>query len=471
MILHTQPSIQLYTGDALSVLQQLAPASVHCVVTSPPYWGLRDYGTASWSGGDADCNHKCHRGSQGPSGIRASRSFTQPNIYKEQCAKCGAVRGADLQFGLEPSFEEYIFKLVGLFRELRRVLRDDGTLWLNMGDSYVSTGGHSDTKSPDRRGQYRIGTRPDNGNRSVRVRAGKDKDPKRGSAAAGQTYRVARGSGLKSKDMAGIPWRLALALQADGWYLRQDIIWHKPNPMPESVADRCTKSHEYVFLLSKSEQYHCDMEAIVERVAGTANTHGDGVNPKARENHGKQNESFSGSVNDLVEYRNKRSVWTVPTQPFEEAHFATFPEDLIRPCILAGCPSQSCAKCGAPFARILERGGGTIGKSWNSHEADGVRGNRIEHQERHHGRNGSEPYFRKTVGFRPSCQCKAGSIPGVVLDPFFGSGTTGLVARANGCNTIGIELSPEYVSIALQRLRQEVLPWGTHSTVSGPGRA
>ena len=266
---------RIIEGDCIEGMRRLEGQSVNCVVTSPPYFGLRDY-------------------------------------------------GHDGQIGLEASPDAFVARLVDVFREVRRVLRDDGTLWLNLGDSYAGGGtiGRNDTtlEALARRAErYGTGTGA-------------------GSAvgASGTRKPVAD---LKPKDLIGIPWRVAFALQADGWYLRQDIIWHKPNPMPESVRDRCTKAHEYIFLLSKSERYFFDSEAMKEPSA----------NP---ERAGKLERSFSTGKPDAVlrqdvgravmrtETRNRRSVWTVPTRPYKGAHFATFPPDLIRPCILAGCPKD-----------------------------------------------------------------------------------------------------------------------------------
>lgn len=268
---------RIIEGDCIEGMRRLEGQSVNCVVTSPPYFGLRDY-------------------------------------------------GHDGQIGLEASPDAFVAKLVEVFREVRRVLRDDGTVWLNMGDSYAGSwgnaGGHNRGNGTQR--EITVGS------------VVKDQAERNGDfvppAANGYTE-----LGIKKKDLIGIPWRVAFALQADGWYLRQDIIWHKPNPMPESVRDRCTKAHEYVFLLSKSERYFFDAEAMKE--------------PSAQpERAGKLERSFSTGKPDAVlrqdvgravmrtETRNRRSVWTVATRPYKGAHFATFPPDLIRPCILAGCP-------------------------------------------------------------------------------------------------------------------------------------
>jgi DNA modification methylase len=250
---------KIHTGDCISVMQNMEPCSVQCVVTSPPYYGLRDYG----------------------------------------------VNG---QLGLEKTPEEYVEKVVQIFREVRRVLRDDGTLWLNLGDTYMSSGGAS---------RHHGYTDP------------KYKDGRKVEHFEPQAYPHPV---IKPKDLIGIPWRVAFALQADGWYLRQDIIWAKPNPMPESVTDRCTKSHEYIFLLTKSARYYYDAEAVKEKSAAPGSVH--------IAKNGQKMDSMSGIVpkNNITsgETRNRRSVWTVNTQPFKGAHFAVFPEKLIVPCIKAG---------------------------------------------------------------------------------------------------------------------------------------
>jgi DNA modification methylase len=267
-------SVAILIGDCRERLRELPDASVHCCVTSPPYFGLRDY-------------------------------------------------GVDGQMGLEATPAEFVEGMVGLFREVRRVLRDDGTLWLNLGDSYAGSWGaqgHRLTESDDASWH---GSQIKN-------------HPKRGR----QTGTI-REAGLKPKDLIGIPWRVAFALQADGWWLRQDIIWSKPNPMPESVRDRCTKAHEYLFLLSKGPRYHFDAEAIAEAARypeGPGNIHQKYSDEYERTGDPRLR-TKAGLVNiGAKETRNKRSVWEVATQPFSGAHFATFPPALIEPCILAGCP-------------------------------------------------------------------------------------------------------------------------------------
>ena len=261
---------EIHNLDCLEGLKQLDNNSVHCCVTSPPYWGLRDYG----------------------------------------------VEG---QLGLEPTPEEYVAKLVEVFREVKRVLRDDGTLWLNLGDSYAGSNQGRGTKN-----------------------LSKKQASNRGTVWMVEKEGIKLPKGLKPKDLVGIPWMIAFALRADGWYLRQDIIWHKPNPVPESVKDRCTKAHEYIFLLSKNRKYYFDNEAIKEdaksesekRYKSTFYTGKKEISGQGRPG----NASNTPGYKKWTGKRNKRSVWTVTTKPFKEAHFATFPPDLIEPCILAGCP-------------------------------------------------------------------------------------------------------------------------------------
>lgn len=269
---------QIHLGDCIESMRRMPDQSVHCCVTSPPYFGLRDY-------------------------------------------------GHDGQIGLEPTPEEFVAKLVEVFREVRRVLRDDGTLWLNLGDSYAAQRGGTHQPAETLAGG----------------KGGKTQDGERVNRDRHDGYNPTRNAhviGLKHKDLIGIPWRVAFALQSDGWYLRQDIIWHKPNPMPESVTDRCTKSHEYIFLLSKSAKYYYDNEAIKEDAQNwgtrdrSAGKYTSGDVPIS----GGAHKGLQGKDDEDNPTRNKRSVWTVTTKPYSGAHFATFPPDLIEPCILAGCP-------------------------------------------------------------------------------------------------------------------------------------
>ena len=293
---------RIIPGDCIAGLRTLPDASVHCCVTSPPYWGLRDY-------------------------------------------------GHDGQIGLEATPEAYVARMVEVFREVRRVLRDDGTLWLNLGDSYAATTKQSGRNDHDR---------PHNGE----ARGTYDS----GTAGAKTKLRV-RLDGLKPKDLVGIPWRVAFALQADGWWLRQDIIWHKPNPMPESVRDRCTKAHEYVFLLTKSERYYYDAEAVSEAsVIGAGAVRN--ITPRNKGGASTRNDGDRfGIVNDGT--RNRRSVWTVTTKPYSGAHFAVMPPDLVEPCIKAGCPEGGTvldpfAGSGTTLAVAAELGRNAIGCELNS---------------------------------------------------------------------------------------------------------
>ncbi len=330
-------TVTIRHGDCREVLVTMPAQSVHCCVTSPPYFGLRDYGHAG-------------------------------------------------QIGLEATPDAFVAEMVAVFREVRRVLWDDGTLWLNLGDSYAGSGKGGNPEGSKWKGFV--------GN--------KDRE-KAAQPAEKQLW------GMKPKDLIGIPWRVAFALQADGWYLRQDIIWSKPNPMPESVTDRCTKAHEYIFLMSKSAKYHYDADSISEEMAassierlsqatlatqgGSARVPGKTNGPMravgslhmegTQRNDGARWRTADGGVAPRGE-RNKRSVWSVATQPFGEAHFATFPPDLIEPCIKAGCPE-----------------GGTV------------------------------------------------------LDPFGGAGTTGLVADRLKRDAIMIELNPEYAAMAERRIRDD----------------
>jgi len=557
---------QILHGDCRDVLKTLPDGSVNCCVTSPPYFGLRDY-------------------------------------------------GHDGQIGLEQTPEAYVAELVAVFRDVKRVLRDDGVVFLNLGDSYFGGGGHSpnspssatsksgkygkngvlikghtaggqrakpcDTsgKEPEDstghgclcgslcdacRKAYQIGKShsdslhvptqapspsatirehtespidhlPTSGSCSPANHSGAaNSDPASfealaseplpvspqtmtgesspqhpegfrqshtpldcllcgqtlerdalatedrmactcgtGSPSGASTRRTLDKSvsylayphltinggacqGLKPKDLIGIPWRVAFALQADGWYLRQDIIWHKPNPMPESVTDRCTKAHEYIFLLTKSARYFYDAEAVKEDATDCKPRP-----PKANHWEGQdKHDTKAGFCKGTPAYftRNRRSVWTVTTQPYSEAHFATFPPDLIRPCILAGCPSKVCAVCGAPWERItestktFESGSGKSGKPINGK------------QDLSASSTNSTPDIRKgpvvhtkTIGWMPTCKCNGATQSGTVIDPFGGSGTTGEVAEAEGRNSILIELNESYVDLIHKRTAQQGL--------------
>lgn len=459
-------SVRIIIGDAREQLKLLPSESVHCIVSSPPYWGLRDY-------------------------------------------------GVDGQIGLEESPEAFVNELVLLFREARRVLRSDGTLWMNLGDSYAgsSRGGNPTEASSTLEG----------GQESQRASMIKRT---RGQTEVGSTARDAavtnlgrratrEASGLKQKDLIGTPWLVAFALRADGWYLRQDIIWHKPNPMPESTTDRCTKAHEYFFLLSKSERYFYDAEAIAEDASPNTNLRvaasrqgepNAGISPKSatRETNIRAKDSFHASTTARVEKRNKRSVWTVATQAFSEAHFATFPPALIEPSIMAGTSERGCCeRCGVGWQRVTIN----VETGKTQKMPDGMAtyagGHSAIHKDgREKGASDNPVMARETIGWYPACDhdllpklppypdkpsraalgneqaykaamttwraacrvvddkrrmlCERAAplktVPAVVLDPFGGAGTTGLVADRLQRNAILIELNPEYAAMARRRI-------------------
>jgi len=319
---------QILQGDCRETLATMPDESVNCVVTSPPYFGLRDYGTAQWEGGSNECDHSQDIKSRGSKstlkndgrpveqvGWNTADYGAHTSYYKHVCRKCGA-RRIDQQIGLEQTPDEYVAQMVSVFREVRRVLRSDGTLWLNLGDSYA-------------------GSNMTGGNNGINASGGEN-----GFKMQRQFKRSQYLGNLKSKDLIGIPWRVAFALQADGWWLRQDIIWAKPNPMPESVKDRCTKAHEYIFLLSKSAKYWYDADAVMEPVTKSTLERLSQPTIALQKGSARVPGKTNGNMKAVgtIDTRNRRSVWTVSTKPYSEAHFATFPPDLIEPCILAGCP-------------------------------------------------------------------------------------------------------------------------------------
>lgn len=306
---------KVFNEDCLQGLKSLPDNSVDCCVTSPPYYALRDYGTGHWEGGDEACSHESATKksrfdySMEKSSKQSTSKGTDMAIHMRICPECGAIY-VDEQIGLEETPEEYISRLTCVFMEVHRVLKPCGTLWLNIGDSYNGYKGNANSKHND----------------SAFV-GGHGGHPTRDSGYGLED------KNLKPKDLIGIPWMLAFSLRNAGWYLRQDIIWHKPNPMPESVKDRCTKSHEYIFLLSKSEKYYFDNDAIQEK----SKYAGDNRGSRGDTRRGTSMNSVSGVTG---EYRNKRDVWQVNTRPDSVAHFATYPEELVMPCILAGCPAE-----------------------------------------------------------------------------------------------------------------------------------
>ena len=387
---------KIIQGDCIAGMRTLPDACIQTCITSPPYFALRDY-----SGGEEE-------------------------------------------IGQEDTVEGYVQKMVEVFREVRRILRDDGTVWLNLGDSYMSAKGCS--PPPQTLGKGAADGQPKDFVPPNR------KDQK----------------GLKDKDLIGIPWRVAFALQADGWYLRQDIVWSKPNPMPESVTDRCTKSHEYIFLLSKKKHYYFDHEVIREPAAlttyarslrGVSDTHKNvdgapGQPPHSMNKPRKNARAFGAKVqegtkrgdvgNTFVDTgkRNKRSVWTITTKPFRGAHFATYPKDLIEPCVLAGTSEHGCcSKCGAPWERQVEST--RIARNELPPEDPRYRPNTYKGAYGEINGKGDAGYnSTKTLGWAASCKCKdAEVVPCTVFDPFTGSGTTAVVALQHGRNYIGTELN------------------------------
>lgn len=449
---------RIIQGDCIEGMKTLPDESVHCVVTSPPYYGLRDYGTATWEGGDPHCAHT----------ISSYNDRLKPNVSRPSvahrggtalhCHLCGATR-IDQQIGLEETPEAYVQRLVDVFREVRRILRKDGTLWLNLGDSYWGGKGQNGTSKALSNAEER------------------GYQQSRGTMISSIRPQDRNHLTLKPKDLIGIPWRVAFALQADGWWLRQDIIWHKPNPMPESVTDRCTKSHEYIFLLTKSERYYYDHEAIKEPIKDVSalrmlrgvsdnNKYIDGAPGQTphsinqpRLNVRKQFDNTVGGGGTIFighskykksdgtimikETRNRRSVWTVATKPYAEAHFAVFPPKLIEPCVLAGTSEYGCCiTCGAPWEQTFEKTG-EFQRRWSTTNADGSP---------YQSQSSTQSTYQST-GWNPTCQCAVQTpVPCTVFDPFTGSGTTAAVALTHRRDFIGTELNPEYVALAEKRL-------------------
>lgn len=509
----------------------IADESIHCCVTSPPYFSLRDYGTARWiNAGDPDCDHKVGRfETLTPVSVKQlSNAGSAGHQARGICPKCGAMR-IDDQIGMETTAEKYVGNMVMVFREIKRILHPSGTVWLNLGDSYAGSANSGGAGLQDGK------------NKSFRLEGLGNKT----------------GEGIKPKDLVGIPWMVAFALRADGWYLRRDIIWSKPNPMPESVTDRPATEHEYIFLLSKSSRYYFDMDAIrvphaedtlprALRGLSSENKWDSGAPgqskahtfSKGRSNKRKEFETLRGGDSFRDEHgrllvnpdgRNKRSVWEVDadlitefyefldwkrahkengsvweisTKPYHGAHFATYPPDLIEPCILAGASERGvCPKCRSPWVRVvfteteLESGRRVVGLS---DKTFGARNNSPDGKTGlHHDR------FSKMIGWRPTCDLDCGqymlvnlwqelprsnkeklpddqfelmqlgikllqrrlcefwqgaeTIPAVVFDPFVGSGTTVEVARKHGRSGIGGDLSFEYLEFAKERLQLDKL--------------
>ena len=461
-------TVRIMIGDALSQLAELPDESVHFVMTSPPYWNLRSY------------------------------------------------KGGDGMIGLEPTFDAHLENLVAVFREVRRVLRSDGTLWLNYGDAYASGSNRSVTDSASKQATY--------GGNVVR--------------------KGATEYGLKPKDLMMMPARVAWALQADGWWLRSEIIWHKSNPMPESTRDRPASAHEKVFLLSKSgdtlfwthsrkhgvrtkpepdyywrnrkthvetdvappnwrelvdeddkriwarinrwcgHDYFYDSEAVRVPMADSSisrlaqNIDGQVGSKRAHEGrksngnmkavggkqrgHERRHDGFNDRWDAMTKDEqqsggaNLRNVWKIATHSFSEAHFATFPPALVEPCIKAGTSEHGvCGQCGAPWAREVVASGGTIGQAWHDHKSDKISG----HSQTKHSLArvdiGQGKYARETIGWSASCNHDAPTVPATILDPFGGAGTVGLVADRFQRDAILIEISPDYAKMAQRRIEAD----------------
>lgn len=465
------PEVKILIGDCLDVLAQLPEKSIHCVVTSPPYLWLRNYQIPPTTWPQVDYS--------------PLSGMAPMTIEPMVCC-----------LGLESSVEAFIGHLVHVFRGVSRVLRDDGTLWVNFGDSFNS-----------RSGQHRASDK-----------TGKKQATNRGAIHVSRFYC----KNLAAKQLIGVPWRLALALQADGWYLRSDCIWSKSNPMPESVVDRPTMSHEYVFLLAKQPQYFYDWFGVREPAAGTAPARSakasafptselriddegrrriPGVNPKAMKMSGqnsravverdvkkqdlyespdgvravigfnercRQNRSYSAAMVGLTAFRNLRSVWSIRTHPFPGKHFATFPPKLAERCIIAGTSERGCCPtCGTPWIRVIEKGkpnlehqqacGGDVngeyhGKNTKPYELHGA-----ESASTVKARILAGMVDRKSVGFKPSCSCFVlPPIPCVCLDPFGGSGTVGEIALKRGRSAIIIEIGSQYEPLIKQRVLGDI---------------
>lgn len=420
----SDPNLTIYNADVLAGLALLADKSVHCAITSPPYWGLRDYGIPP-------------------------TAWPQVEFIPVSGLPPYTVPAMSAVFGLEPDPWSYVAHSVHVFRQLRRALRDDGTLWLNLGDSY---GGYF-------------------GDKYAHKPFGKDR------TADASTPPNKPSNGAMAKQLLGIPWMVAKALQADGWYLRMDCIWAKKNCMPESVNDRPTKAHEYVFLLSKNQRYYYDAEAVKEECGDWHNSDfHDGKNAECHPSVGKNrhsrkkhsvpagwdtSEGSHGSIHkdgrSDVAYaddttggkRNLRSVWHMATQPYPEAHFATFPSALPEICIKAGTSEKGvCSACGAPYVRVVEKN-----STWPDRKLKG--------EKMRAGSSNNTPDLQNmispvvTTGWIPSCACNAPVIPAIVLDPFAGSGTTNATAENLGRRSIAIETKGEYCALILKRCHQQ----------------
>jgi DNA modification methylase len=394
----------------------LSDQSLHMIATSPPYWGLRTY--------------KGEQRIDWPA-VEYAPMPGMPTL-SIPAMTCG--------LGEETTPEAYIGHMILCLREWWRVLRDDGTCWVNLGDSYASsqstTGGYSDKSTL----------------------SGFSSDNTKGRQMNRSENPTRLDSCLKPKNLCLIPARFALAAQADGWYIRSDIIWAKPNPMPESVTDRCTKAHEYVYLMAKSQKYFYDAEAVKEEASpetfarslrGVGENHKNVNGAPGQTVHSMSTPRAHGEGTPANPTRNKRTVWNIATSPYSGAHFATWPPKLVEPMILAGTSARGvCPACGSPWERVVEKGMTAHDGETQSAYSNGTTANRLALL-RQAARERGEEYTsaKKTTGWRATCECEAGDpIPATVLDPFNGSGTTGTVALDLGRAYIGVDISAEYVT-------------------------
>lgn len=434
--------ITIYNGDCRQ-MSEIPDESVQCVVTSPPYWGLRKYeGSQELIWGDNHCEHQwgkllpCHHPGQvtDAKAVHNETNLGQTAPSGQHCILCGAWKGA---FGLEPTPELYVQHTIEILREIRRVLRKDGVCFFNIGDSYASGKGSC--------------FNPGGGASSLgKVRKDAGVHPlHRGNVSD------LHASGLKPKDLCLIPFHIAIATQQDGWWLRSVIIWNKPNPMPESVTDRPTNSYEFILMLTKSKKYYWDADAVREPHQYPPHSPGNrsGFESKVNGHRGEWGEFKEPDRIWAAEGgRNLRDVWTFPTVPYPEAHFAVFPEKLPDLCIKAATSEKGCCpKCGAPWARETANVG-KVKQGW------GIQTKIPPESGGHTGLRTKMINQFETLGWRPTCRCEQSeSIPCTVLDPFCGTGTTLLVAKKLGRRAIGYDISAAYCQLSVDRNRQMAL--------------
>lgn len=454
------PTFTIHHGHVLDMLKGMESESVHCVVTSPPYWGLRDYGVepSIWDG-DPNCEHvwtdesfKRRSNDSKPGALQGNG--TKDRDKRSVCSVCSVCSGWRGCYGLEPTPDLYVQHTVQIMREIRRVLRPNGTVWLNIGDSYFGDSPARKTSGEAFSGKW---------------------NPADSAGNGGTRRSAARTNGLMPKSLCMIPARVALALQADGWYLRSKIVWVKPAPMPESVTDRPTRSHEEIFLLTQSRRYYYDQNAVrqplkqssIDRLSQDVDSQEGSTraNGGAKSNGNIKAACFGGRIKsqindqtrlasgnewsqDIEQGANLRDVWTITSEGFKDAHFAVFPTEIPRRAILAGTSEKGvCGQCGSPWVRLIEKTDEPRMSDKGSRFDVGKTGTNGN------GRTKEGPRFEsKAAGWRSSCDCMADPIAATVLDPFCGSGTTGVVALRLGRNFIGVELNESYVTMARNRI-------------------